>query len=558
MGAMAARMARFGRTAWPEAAIFGALVGLGYGGWQTADSIRDQAYLANGMWRTTVREFGLALPLPVAAGILAGLVLGWPLERWRRVRTRRAPERGWPALPGTARRLLALAPALALLLPVAIELDRRINAPDGPPVVLIVVDTLRADALGVYGYERDTSPNLDAFAREAVVFETAIAAGNWTAPSTAALLTSRYPVEVSWTFPPVQLARNLVLLAEIFRENNYRTHAVVSHLYVARQLRFDQGFEVFDQENANGHRHISSPSITAKALDFLDRHGDEKFFLMLHYFDPHSDYLRHWQHEFNQDSRSTLGDGPYLLDLEAYGDDLPPEDKAHVRGLYDSEVRFTDEHIGRVLDALRERGLYDEALIVFTADHGEAFWERGILGHRDSVHQEQIRVPLIIKPPYWKTGRVDRIETSLIDVAPTIREIAGLRAPRRDVSWGRPLDLSGVDPERSLVLTDGGWLKAVIRDGWKLIYRMDEKRRQLYDLRNDPGERVDLAERYPEKTEALFREFEGWKQRMDDHRGPIGMEREMAEFGEFSNEDLANLNALGYIVYDGPAEEPGR
>ena len=171
-----------------------------------------------------------------------------------------------------------------------------------------------------------------------------------------------------------------VTLGETFQRAGYSTHGVVSHVYLDAKHGFDQGFDSWDEANAQGHKHISSPSISDKAIAILgDRGQDKPLFLFLHYFDPHYDYIEHEEQRFSGEytgKLESLGDNFVTLRNEAKSGAFGPADIQHLNDLYDSEIAFTDHHIGRVFAELQRLGFYDDTLVVLTADHGEELGER--------------------------------------------------------------------------------------------------------------------------------------------------------------------------------------
>ncbi len=273
-------------------------------------------------------------------------------------------------------------------------------------VVLITIDTLRADHLGAYGYARDTSPNLDALAADGGLFVNAWAHAPSTRYSIPAILTGRYPLAVDYDtslrgWPGLALSNTTI--AERMRAANRVTGAILNYWYFDRERRMDQGFVVYDNSNARLHRGIagegpahtrgsSSKQQTDKAIDFIAAHSQEPFFLWVHYYDPHYEYEPH-------------------PEVPSFGSE--PVD------LYDQEIRFTDLHLGRLLASLRERGLYDRTVIVVTGDHGEGFGEHGIALHGYHLYAAQTKVPLIIRVPGLAPRRITT-PAAHVDILPTL------------------------------------------------------------------------------------------------------------------------------------------
>jgi choline-sulfatase len=360
-------------------------------------------------------------------------------------------------------------------------------------VLVLVIDTVRADRLGVAGYQRDgksLTPRLDALAAESVRFTRAYAQAPNTPRSMPSFMASRYPsqVVVDETFknyPRVDDGNEM--LFEVLQGAGLATIGVASHFYFRDERNFTQGFDRFDNEGAldiaPSNKDIASPRIVPRALAELDKLAAEKkrFAMFVHLFEPHSTYVEH--EGFPVTERGT----------------------AALEQKYDYEIAFTDRWIGTLLDGLKEKGLADRTAIVIMADHGEAFGVHNFAGqrmffHGQTLYDELLRVPLLIKVPGVGARTVDSV-VQLIDVAPTIAELVGAKRP---ASWvGRSLvpALAGeVLAERAAhgeLLPAPSWkhdAKAMVSgDGrWKLFYRISDSRYELYDLVADPEEKKDL------------------------------------------------------------------
>jgi len=420
-----------------------------------------------------------------------------------------------------------------------------------PCVILIVVDTLRADHVSAYGYFRKTTPHIDALSGESVVFDHALSPAPWTTPAVASLFTSNEPAVLGFEGEePVELDESFVTLAEVFKRNGYTTLAAVSHDFVGTKLKFNQGFDSFDQSQARGYGHISSPGVTDAALALIEKHQGEEFFLFVHYFDPHYDFILHPEFDFDPDYRGSIKSGEYMDRLLAKGPSMTEADRRHLLAIYDSEIRFTDEHIGRLLAGLKRLGLYDGSLIVLTSDHGEEFGERADhwVGHTKKLYQDLIHVPLIIRPP-GGTPRVNVKEPAgLIDVAPTIVSRLALKTPRSFRAEGLSLDLSGKGgPESRPIFSETRrWakLQSVVRNGWKLIYDLSRGGQELYDLNEDPGETRDLAAARPKERGELRALLWSWRAKIARLRSGIKI---VPKRPLFDDAEKARLRSLGYI-----------
>lgn len=437
----------------------------------------------------------------------------------------------------------------------------------GPPVILISIDTLRADHLGIYGYPRPTTPSIDAFARDAVVFERAYSPTSWTLPSHASMLTGVYPARHGVRFTDNVrflnsrstdvLGDESVTLAEIFQFHGYATAGFTSSRWLSSAFGFDQGFDLLDssrQENTAG-------PLIDKAIGWIDERDDEPFFLFLHFFDVHEyeapdEYFR----RFHPQAYSGQVVGQEWKTMGNLWQRLSAEDMAYIVGSYDAALNYVDVEIGRLLDHLRSRGRFEEALIVLTADHGEEFLDHSATGHGQTLYEEQVRVPLVLKPPYGE-GAGSRIErpAALVDLVPTILDYAAASAPiTPDGASLRPMILGDPAPTRRLHFGDVFTQNraAVVEDDMKFItnrlpplepflwQRLLTNLRafykaggdELYDLSNDPGERSNLLTARPEVAARL--------------RGLLLEHQRASRSGQaaiMDEETVEALRALGYL-----------
>lgn len=418
--------------------------------------------------------------------------------------------------------------AVLALLVVACAPDPGPAAPRARNLLLVTVDTLRPDRLGTYGYARPTSPMLDRFAETAVVFDAAYASSSWTLPGVASIMTGLYTSTHGCWNGRSSLAPSYATLAEHLEQAGFATAAIVSHVFLDPRYGLDQGFADYDVELVGAtkdasHLAITSAQITDKArarLAEFAAHPDQRWFLWAHYFDPHEVYQAH----------TGLS--------EAFGDEASD--------LYDGEIAFTDGHLGALFAQLDELGLAEQTLVIVTADHGEEFEEHGSTGHRQTLYEEVVRVPLIVRAPGCTPGRVAEV-TSLVDITPTALELLGL--PAAELSAGRSLAgaLDGAPLDPGFALSELGanvvmW-EAVTSGRWKLVLDRIEERALLFDLELDPGEQHDLAGEQPERVERLRAAL----------RSEVTRAVEWAERFERSGEvplsprDLERLRELGYV-----------
>jgi arylsulfatase A-like enzyme len=390
-----------------------------------------------------------------------------------------------------------------IFLNIAVFGYKKANVPHGPNVLLIVVDTLRSDHLGSYGYVRKTSPNIDRLARESILFKSSISQAPWTLPSVATILTSLYPsVHEAKDFSR-KLSSRLITLPEILMDHFYETGGIISGDFVSSHYGFDQGFGFFDEESICGHKGISSPSVSKKAIGFLRKKKKEKFFLFLHYFDPHFNYVSHDKYHYSPNYTGRLSSGEDIGELRKMRNNLSPDDIDYLVALYDGEISFTDEYIGFVLEELKALNLYDNTLIILTADHGEEFMERGWLGHSTTLYSEQIAVPLILKSPKRKKGLSFDNHVGLIDIMPTALELCGIEKNDKMVMQGVNL-LELIEGrtlrEKGAVFSEVSYIDEGIRafkqsavwKQWKITRNMKDNSYELYNIELDRDERNNL------------------------------------------------------------------
>ena len=390
-------------------------------------------------------------------------------------------------------------------------------APRAKNVVFIVIDTLRADHLGVYGYERNTSPNIDRFAARGAVFDTAYSHSPWTMPSVASMFTAMPPSGhgiVNWRQP---LSPKLLTLAEYLQESGFHTEAVVSHVIFRPKYHFDQGFDAYDYSVlAKGpSKYVSTArEVSDRAVAALDRmsEGEQPFFLWLHYFDPHNEYLPHEGFDF----------GDKDVDL------------------YDSEIAFTDRQLGRVFDKLTELDRWDDTVVVLIADHGEEFRDHGGRHHTRTLYNEVIRIPLIVAVPGFVPQRIEPVVAES-DVAPTLVQLIGLPIPQPFVGRIFPFerDRFRVARDRSVIAeTLHKADKRGVRQGrWKWIHDREKGTFQLFDEVDDFGEHTNLIDAHPDVARRLAIEvFQHY-----------GAGRRLADEEEMTEQLTEQLKALGYL-----------
>lgn len=420
-------------------------------------------------------------------------------------------------------------------------------------LVLVVIDTLRADRVGVYGADRATTPAIDSFARDAVRFERAYSSAPWTQPAMASIFTAVHPSGHGLVHLGGRIPSPLPTLPEVLQRQGFATGAVVSHVLVGRRYGFARGFDSFDETESGGHEAISTPGVTKRAIAMLDdlaRNG-QRFFLLVHYFDPHYSYHHHEEIGFAAPRVGRIQGGEPIEFLRWIQQRMTPEELSHLRALYDEEVRFTDDGLNRLLAALEQTGRMQDTVIVVTSDHGEEFLERTRIGHAASVYEELIRVPLIVRTP-GVAGRVVEWPASTAALAPTLLEILGLSGSelRATTASFAPLMLGKTEEGAPLVFSETQWFaqkRAAVGVRYKLIRDQATGNVELYDLVDDREELRDLSSERLELVRPLAKA-------LDDH---IARQRSLSgppTPPELDPEQREMLRGLGYL--EAPRSSP--
>ncbi|HMC83259.1 MAG TPA: sulfatase-like hydrolase/transferase [Candidatus Polarisedimenticolia bacterium] len=400
-------------------------------------------------------------------------------------------------------------------------------------VLLITVDTLRADRLGCYGNAAAATPAIDRLAADGILFERAETAAPITLPAHASILTGTYPAfHGARNNGTYRVGPRAVTLAEVFHAHRYRTRAVISGYPLAARFGLSQGFDYYDDrlpaEKARqvGYRERKAEEVTRAGLTWISHVAEQRFFLWLHYFDPHAPYS-------------------------------PPSPYAErfSRAPYDGEVAYVDREVGKVLDELRRKGLAEKTLVVLVADHGEALGDHGEQTHGVFLYESTLRVPMILSlPGVLPRGKRVANPVRTVDLMPTILRLADLPEPD-DVQGTSLLPLTsrrGADlllksmSETFLPRENYGWSElASLRIGdWKFILAPQE---ELYDLRTDPGEKNNLARRRQGDLAGFREELHRLMSDAAPVGGPIAYRQELDETA------IDRLRSLGYLWAPGPA-----
>jgi arylsulfatase A-like enzyme len=435
---------------------------------------------------------------------------------------------------------------------------------DRPNLLVISIDTLRADHLSSYGYERDTSPCLDALASGGVLFEQAVSTAPWTLPSYGSLFTSRSPTVHRAGVNPVRaatfesggdasdsdvvesLAPDLPMLAEMLRDGGWATAGFHSNPYLAGKSGVQRGFQRWLM-----YRWCADTAVDL-ALDWIGRRRDAPWFAFVHVFDPHQPYAPPppFDRKYADRSPQDVPEYPPQVDvMRARG--VTPGMQRFLIDQYDGEIAWSDAEIGRLLDALEKSGELANTLVVFQSDHGEEFWDHGGYEHGHTQHEELLRVPLVMSfAGRIPAGKRVAERVSLLDVMPTVLELLGLEAPSAMEGTSLVPAWKGKSlPQRELVaeclLYGAREAKALYVGDEKLILRAGQPP-LLFDLAADPREKHDLAAERPARVTEL-------ETRLLRRARTLAAQAHTSQVREFSDRERADLHRVGY----GGGADPG-
>lgn len=411
-------------------------------------------------------------------------------------------------------------------------------------VLFILVDTLRADHLSAYGYERQTSPRIQELANTGIRFEKHVSQSSWTKCSMASLWTGLYPPRNGVLRSNNAVAEEAVMPAEIFREAGFRTAGIWRNGWIASNFGFGQGFETYtqprpsklDRKAPNRRPNLmlagSDADLIRSAFRFLRAYSDERWFLYLHMMDVH---------QYVSSEEEAIFGTDYL-------------------DIYDNSILWTDTLIGHLLDELDRRGLRERTLIVFASDHGEAFGEHAGEGHARNVYGEVTETPLIVSLPFrLEPGVVVESRSENVDLWPTVLDLAGLspmddpdgrsllseiaERGRGEEPAGDALAYAVLDQNWGQVTQDPMPQVAVNRDPWRLVYSTKSpKEPELFNKSDDPREHRNLAKEHPEVTEELVTMA---RAHLESNESPWGGEAPAIEMDAMQ---VDQLRALGYGI----------
>jgi arylsulfatase A-like enzyme len=446
---------------------------------------------------------------------------------------------------------------LAALLVLLTGASKPIAITPAPPrrILLITIDTLRADALSCYRAQTPGTPALDALAGDSVVFRQARSAAPWTLPALASVMTGVSPQVHLATGLGGRVPDRLTTVAEALRRAGYRTAALVSSPLLSRTAHLDQGFQEYTAFPGDPAAKPADPDqLAGLAARWLRGKEKEKFFLWVHFYDPHTPFEAPAVYLQGKEPppglRRDLTVGEHLA-IRLRQRDPGTAEREWIRQLYRAEVRWVDAAVGSLIAELKRSGHYEDTLIVLLSDHGDEFWEHGRVGHGHTLYEELLRVPFLVKLPGDPGGhRRGDVATpvSTASLAATILELAGNPLPSRYPAapslapWLRgetvlpsPLLSTGVQRLEEQ--------EAILFGGFELIRWETSGRQELYDLDHDPAETLDLAGSTPRKVKEGGLLLDRMDAESNRARKELGLQRERVPLDP---EAVKRLRALGY------------
>jgi arylsulfatase A-like enzyme len=432
-------------------------------------------------------------------------------------------------------------------------------APDRDPnVILITLDTLRADHLGAYGYARPTSPSFDALADRSTLYTRAMASSPWTVPTHASLFTGKPVFQHGAHTVPIEnvnldgvrpLPERHLTLAEMFRDAGYATGGFIANdAYMGSRLRMDQGFETYHVER------VYSDEMNRHVFQWLDENRERPFFLFINYMDTHRPYNTRWrpgliERPFTRDNVELIKElYPRILPMK---EPVPEDLVQELIDQYDTAVANVDEQLGLLLDRLSQLGIDDDTVLIVTSDHGEYFGEHFLLEHSKDVYQEALWVPLLVRGPRQAQGRIDDTLVVSYDIPWMVLQLL-----REDFAVNSRPEFPNAPGEHPVVaenyfsraadLFHPVWgkrferVRTVVYD-WPLKYiHSSDDLHELYQLEEDPLESANLVDRQPDVTERLRSELA----RFIEERGVAAVQEQSIPLTE---DERKRLEALGYL-----------
>jgi arylsulfatase A-like enzyme len=454
-----------------------------------------------------------------------------------------------------------------------------------PNIILISVDTLRPDHLGCYGYHRNTSPRIDQLATEGALFENAISSTSWTLPAHCAMFTGLADTVHGCLDMDRRLDDSRTTLAERFKAVGYATVGFFSGPALHPIFGVSQGFDKYVDctsfseltlrvatagqsldggvVGAAAHADITNPRVYEEVQKWLKENVRRPFFMFIHMWDVHSDFIPPppYDRKFDPDYAGSVTGENFIID-PSINPKMPQRDLEHIIALYDGEIAWTDEHIGKILDDLERLELRDSTVVMLLADHGEEFFEHGRKGHRKTLYDEVIRIPLIVcYPGRVPAGQRFQQQARMIDVVPTLLELVGMPAPTDVMGQSLvPLFSGRRLPDDPLAVSElfsvGRELRSFRRPDRKMIYNEQTRAALLYNLAADPGEAAPLPDAAGPIAQLMSDDAQRARRWLDDFRSRLPASTAVPVLPDKVRRQLESLGYVGSAAEDDERDSP--
>jgi len=438
-------------------------------------------------------------------------------------------------------------------------------------VILITIDTLRADAVSSYGSQSVKTPNIDGLSKDGVLFKNAYSSAPWTLPAVASIMTGLPPATHMTTTASSKLPGKFKTTAEYMLDSGYYTGAIVKNIFLHPEYNIDQGFiDYYHYPKSNKYVRsfgsaliniainkklrddVTTEDITDLSINWLKENSDKDFFLWVHYFDPHQPYAPPEVYMADKSKPPTRIGMEFNGAKHIRSGHFVPtvREREWIRELYEAEVRYVDDNLGRLLESLKRSGLYEDSLIILTSDHGEEFWDHGGFEHGHALYNEVIHVPLIIKLPGENQAGEESMRVSTQSLMRTILDASGVEYERDRLIAGSlyPLMQGNSTKVNEEPLVSTGLLyyedkESLISGDTKYIHSLITNEEELYDLANDPDEQNALSDKGGVlKAKQMLKKYNEQAKKLGSEYGVENIEEVV-----LSKDKKEKLKALDYI-----------
>jgi len=452
--------------------------------------------------------------------------------------------------PKFALRIIALLIILIIVVSVSNYYKwKKSKLPRYENILLIIVETLRAKHLSCYGYDRNTSPNIDSLARDGVLFKRNFSQSPWTLPSISSIFTSLYSSVHGAVVHGDILSDKYFTLAEALRSKGFKTQGFISGHFARKKYGLAQGFDEYNEKNVLGQDSVSSGKLTNDAIKWIGNNKDNKFFLFLQYYDPHYNYTYNEEFSFYKEKTQNIYNCIPIEKIRKLAPILSEEDKKTLLGYYDSEISVVDDNLGKLFNYLKQNNLYDSTVIVFTADHGEEFGEKGYYGHTFSVANSVLHIPLIFHVPGNKhKGRIVENVVSSIDIYPTILDLLDMEIPQQIQGYSLMEYIVRVGSKYPVKESFAElFLKnkqvSLQTKKWKVVHQRlsnGQLEEHLYDIENDPYELRDVSNKYNAEKDK-------YSKLLIEKQKKIDINKDLHQKRTLSDSEIEHIKSLGYM-----------